>query len=134
VGELRDAASLVDVVGAALGLRNHAGRPMLEVLVEFFSAQERLLVLDNCEQVIDAVAELAESLLQASPPLRIVATSREALDIAGESVVPMSPLAFPDPQSSPSLRSPATFDAVTQCTPAGQDCWGSCTPGAISCL
>ncbi|MGY5310527.1 protein kinase domain-containing protein [Nocardia gipuzkoensis] len=113
LGELRDAASLVDVVGAALGLRNHAGRPMLEVLVEFFSARERLLVLDNCEQVIDAVAELAESLLQASPPLRIVATSREALDIAGESVVPMSPLAFPDPRSSPSLRSLASFDAVT---------------------
>lgn len=113
LGELRDAASLADVIGAALGLRNHAGRPMLEVLVEFFSSRQRLLVLDNCEQVVEEVAELAQSLLQAGHLLRIMATSREALGIAGESVVAISPLTFPDPQSSPSLRSLAAFDAVT---------------------
>ncbi|WP_330230399.1 protein kinase [Nocardia sp. NBC_00508] len=113
LSELRDAASLVDVVAAVLGLRNQGGRPMPEVLVEFLSARRLLLVLDNCEQIIEEVAELAESLLRTCPQVRILATSREALGIGGESVFPVSPLGVPDPESEPSLRSLARFDAVT---------------------
>ncbi|PPJ23722.1 protein kinase [Nocardia nova] len=112
LGELREDASLVDVVGAAVGLRSPVGRPMLELLVEFCSTRAPLLVLDNCEQVIDAVAELAESLLQACPQVRILATSREALGIDGEAVLPVPPLAFPDPTGEPSLRAITHHDAV----------------------
>ncbi|MEV6320836.1 protein kinase [Nocardia sp. NPDC051787] len=113
LGKLRDATLLADVVGNALGLRNQAGRPMLEVLAEFLSARDLLLVLDNCEQVVDAAAKLVEALLQACPELRVLATSREALGIGGESVYPVSPLEVPDPESDPSLRSLARYDAVT---------------------
>ncbi|WP_308706084.1 protein kinase domain-containing protein [Nocardia nova] len=113
LGELRDAASLVDVVGASLGLRNRAGKSMVEVLVEFSSAREMLLVLDNCEQVVEASAELAESLLRACPQLRILATSREALGVGGEFVFAVTPLSFPDPGTAPSMRDMARYDAVT---------------------
>ncbi|MGW4126403.1 protein kinase domain-containing protein [Nocardia sp. NPDC004711] len=112
LGELHDAASLVDVVAAALGLRNQVGRPMLEVLMEFLSAR-RLLVLDNCEQIVDATAELAQALLRACPEVRILTTSREALAIGGESVFPVPPLRVPHHADEPALRGVAHYDALT---------------------
>ncbi|MFE3001599.1 protein kinase [Nocardia sp. NPDC059246] len=112
LGELRDAASLVDVVAATLGLRNQVGRPMLKVLMEFLSVH-RLLVLDNCEQIVDATAELAQALLRACPQTRILATSREALDIGGESVFPVPPLRVPQQANEPTLREVVHYDAVT---------------------
>ncbi|MFE3280296.1 protein kinase [Nocardia sp. NPDC059239] len=112
LGELRDSSLLVDVVAAAFGVRPQVGRPMVDALVEFLSAREALLVLDNCEQVIDAVAQLVELLLRSCPRLRILATSREAIGIGGESVLPVPPLRFPDPGTGPSLRQTAGYDAV----------------------
>jgi predicted ATPase len=96
LGELRDETMLVDVVTATLGVRDQSARPSLEVLIEFLSSRRLLLVLDNCEQVVDAAAKLAESLLRSCPEIRILATSREALDIVGETVEPLSPLPCPD--------------------------------------
>ncbi|WP_433566625.1 protein kinase domain-containing protein [Nocardia sp. CA-151230] len=113
LGELRDSSLLVDVMAGTFGVRQQVGRSMLEVLVEFLSTREVLLVLDNCEHVIEAVAQLVESLLRACPQLRILATSREAVGIGGESVLPVPPLRFPDPGSGPSLRQAAGYDAVT---------------------
>ncbi|GAA4484430.1 hypothetical protein GCM10023094_37600 [Rhodococcus olei] len=113
LGELSDASLVVDVVASTLRLRNQGGRPMLEVLVDFLSTRRLLLVLDNCEQVVEAVAELAESLLRACPEVRILATSREVLGIDGESVLPVAPLEFPDPTSAPSLRELTRYDALT---------------------
>ncbi|MEV5840227.1 protein kinase [Nocardia sp. NPDC052112] len=113
LGELRDGALLADVVAVTFGLRNQAERPILEVLVEFLSARELLLVLDNGEHVVDAVAKLVETLLRACPQVRILVTSREALGIGGESVVPVSPLGVPSPECEPSMRSLVNYDAVT---------------------
>ncbi len=109
LGELRDGSLLVDVVAAGMGLRDQSARPLREVLVEYLSSRKLLLVLDNCEQVVDAAAELAESLLRACPDLRILATSREALGIGGESVMRLSPLAFAGPDAEPGLPE---YDAV----------------------
>jgi serine/threonine-protein kinase PknK len=95
LGELRDASLVVDVVAARLGLRDQSARPLYEVLVEYLCSRKLLLVLDNCEQVVDAAAELAEALLRACPELRILATSREALGIGGEAVMRVGPLAVP---------------------------------------
>ena len=75
--------------------------------------RELLLVLDNCEQVVDAVAELAETLLRACPGLRILATSREPLGIGGEAVLRVPPLTVPDPDRQSSLRGLPSYDAVT---------------------
>ena len=87
LGELRDGSSLIDAVAAAVGVRDHSARPLREVLIEFLAPREVLLVLDNCEHMVDAVAELAETLLRVCPGLRILATSREPLGIGGEAVL-----------------------------------------------
>jgi non-specific serine/threonine protein kinase len=101
LGELRDESMLVDVVTATLGVRDQSARPLLDVLIEFLSSRQLLLVLDNCEQVVDAVAKLAETLLRACPETRILATSREALGIVGETVEPLPPLPCSENYSEP---------------------------------
>jgi len=112
LAEVRDASLLVDVTAAAVGLRDESGLPLRDVLVEALSSRKPLLVLDNCEQVIEPVAELAETLLRECPQVRILATSREALGITGESVLRLSPLVFPDLDSEHTLREARHYDAV----------------------
>jgi non-specific serine/threonine protein kinase len=112
LGELRDGSLLVDVIAESLGVRDESGRPLSEVLVEFLCSRKLLLVLDNCEQVVDEAAKLAETLLRACAELAILATSREALGIGGESVLRVAPLAFPDAADESMSRGPPGFDAV----------------------
>ncbi|MFD9664273.1 protein kinase [Rhodococcus sp. NPDC059968] len=112
LGELTDESLLMNVVADVLGLRKSARLPD-EILLEFLGAREVLLVLDNCEQVVDAVAALSEMLLQACPGLRILATSREAFGIGGEAVLRVPPLTVPDPDREPSLQGLPSYDAVT---------------------
>src|SRR6266542_3823416 len=83
---LADAALLPQTTAAALGVREEPGRAVLETLQESLRARRLLLVLDNCEHLVEACADLADALLQACPRLAILATSREALNIAGETV------------------------------------------------
>ncbi|WP_327098161.1 protein kinase [Nocardia vinacea] len=113
LADVRDPAMLVDVVAATLGLRDDSARPMREVLVGFLGVRETLLVMDNCEQVVAGVAGLVETLLRACPSLRILVTSREPLDIAGEAVLRVRPLTVPDPDREPALRGLPRYDAVT---------------------
>ncbi|WP_433667073.1 protein kinase domain-containing protein [Nocardia sp. CA-136227] len=110
LGDLRDETLLVDVVAATLGLRNQSPRPMLEVMAELLSERTLLLILNNCEQVIEAVTKLTKSLLQTCPQLRILTTSREALNVGGESVFAVPPLGIPDVTDKPSAR--ARYDAL----------------------
>lgn len=111
--DVSDRAILVDVVAEAVGVRDESGRPLLDVLVEYLCPRETLLVLDNCEQLVEAVAELDEALLQGCSGLRILATSREPLNIAGETVLRVAPLTVPDPGREPTLLGLPRFDAVT---------------------
>ncbi|MEU2006210.1 protein kinase [Rhodococcus sp. NPDC019627] len=113
LGELRDESALIDAVAGAVGLRDHSTRPLREVLIEFLTPREPLLVLDNCEHLVDAVAELSSLLLQTCPGVRILATSREPLGIGGEAVFRVPPLSVPDPERQPSLRGLPRYDAVT---------------------
>ncbi|MET8878444.1 protein kinase [Nocardia sp. NPDC004604] len=110
LGELSDDALLPDVVAAAFGMRSQGSRSVLDTLVEGLAPLDLLLLLDNCEHLIDAVAMLSESLLRACPNLRILATSREAVGIGGETVYPLQPLGIPD---STSQRTLAQHHAVT---------------------
>lgn len=104
LGTTRDPTLLVDIVAGALGLRSRGSGPMLDVLLGYLSTRHLLLLLDNCEQVIDAATELTESLLRTCPHLRILATSREGLNVDGESVLAVPPLTIPDPASTPAPR------------------------------
>ncbi|MFI7167073.1 protein kinase [Rhodococcus erythropolis] len=101
LGELHDPTLVGGVVASALGIRDRSARPVQEVVAEFLTLREMLLVLDNCEQVVDAVAKLAEVLLRTCPDLRILATSREPIGIGGEAILLVSPLAVPDPDHLP---------------------------------
>lgn len=112
LSEVPDAARTVEAVAAAFGLRDESGRPLQEKLVDFLCTRELLLVLDNCEKMVDAVAKLSETLLRACAELRILATSIEHLGIGGELVVPLSPLAFPDVDAEPSRAGLTETDAV----------------------
>jgi predicted ATPase len=112
LGELRDGSLLVDVVAAGLGLRDESARPLHDVLVDFLAPRRLLLVMDNCEQLIDDVARLTEELLQACPSLRVLATSRERLGVYGEAVQVVAPLAYPDSGATPALDLLGRFDAV----------------------
>ncbi|HEY7485736.1 MAG TPA: BTAD domain-containing putative transcriptional regulator [Streptosporangiaceae bacterium] len=85
------------VVAATLGVREHPQRTLVDQLVDRLRTADALLVLDNCEHLIGAVAELAHTLLSASTRLRILATSRERLGITGEAVRQISGLAVPGP-------------------------------------
>ncbi|MDF3311222.1 protein kinase [Rhodococcus sp. T2V] len=113
LGELRDGSVLVDAVAAAVGVRVQSARPVREVLVEFLAPREVLLILDNCEHVVDAAAELADTLLRVCPGLRILATSREPLGIGGEAVLRVPPLGVPGPGRQISVRTLPRYDAVS---------------------
>ncbi|MFI6958522.1 protein kinase [Nocardia sp. NPDC050408] len=112
LSELHDGGLLPGVIAAAVGLRPR-GQSVLDVLIEYLAPRQLLLVLDNCEQIVDAAAKVAETLLRACPGLRILATSREPLGIGGESVLRVRPLTVPDPDREPSLRGAPRYDAVS---------------------
>ncbi len=113
LGEVRDPSLLIDVLAAALGLQSLSPRPLNEVLIGFLSARKALLVLDNCEQLVDAVAKLAETMLRACPHLHVLVTSREILGIGAEQVFQLSPLSVPDPETESPVRNWRRYDAMT---------------------
>ena len=80
------------------------GSPLLTKLLTYLQPKEVLLILDNCEHLIEACASLVQSLLQNCPNLKILATSREALAITGEIPWNVPPLSIPDPGDLPSLE------------------------------
>ncbi|MGW4339706.1 protein kinase domain-containing protein [Rhodococcus koreensis] len=113
LGELADGSLLAESVAAVFGLRDHAARPTEEALVALLSTRELLLILDNCEQVVDAVVQLSEKLLRSCPGLRILATSREALEVGGEALLRVPPLTVPDPDNPPTSAGVRSYDAVS---------------------
>ncbi|MGW5113446.1 protein kinase domain-containing protein [Nocardia sp. NPDC004123] len=113
LADVHDPSLLVDVVAAGLGLRGESARPMRDVLIEFLRGRNLLLVLDNGEQVVEALAVLVEAVLSSCPNVRVLVTSREPLDIAGEAVVRVLPLSAPSGEGLHRLRGLPKYDAVT---------------------
>ncbi len=95
---LTDPALVVQSVGSLFHLREQLGMPLDELLVDYLREKDVLLVLDNCEHLIETCAQLADQLLRACAHLKVIASSREALGIAGEAVYRVPPLSLPDPQ------------------------------------
>jgi non-specific serine/threonine protein kinase len=83
-------------VAGAFGVSEETGQPILETLLHHLRSRHVVLLLDNCEHVLEACAQLADRLLQVCPGVTILATSRELLAVAGEVVYPVSSLPFPD--------------------------------------
>jgi predicted ATPase len=90
-----DRLQVPQAVAAVLGVRPDPGRDVTDAVAEAVRARRALLVLDNCEHVIDAVTPLVERLLRAGPHVTVLATSREALAAEGEVAWPVPPLAAP---------------------------------------
>ncbi|RMI32245.1 ATP-binding protein [Nocardia stercoris] len=111
-GAVREPELAAGAVVSTLKLRGQPTQTPMELLADFVAARHALLLLDNCEHLIDAVAALADSLLRAAPRLRILATSREPLGIAGEVVVPVPPLTVPAGELPASGRALLRCDAV----------------------
>jgi predicted ATPase/transcriptional regulator with XRE-family HTH domain len=92
---VREAGQVPAVVAAALGVRDLPGVPAAEALARVLARRQLLLVLDNCEHVIRAAAELCAGLLAACDDVRVLATSREPLAVAGEARYRLAPLGLP---------------------------------------
>ncbi len=101
---LSDPALVPQAVAATLGVREQPGRSLLDTLLDALSDKEMLVILDNCEHLIDATARLAESLLDSCPRLRVLATSREPLGVIGELSWFVSSLSAPGAQQSPTVE------------------------------
>ncbi|HLY27967.1 MAG TPA: adenylate/guanylate cyclase domain-containing protein [Aggregatilineales bacterium] len=93
---LSDPSQIVPTLAALFSLREVQGVPLIGLLMAYLRDKHLLLILDNCEHLVEACAGLADDLLRACPNLKIIASSREALGIAGESVYRVPSLTLPD--------------------------------------
>ncbi len=112
LAELHDPALLTVTVAETLGLRDQSVRWAVPALAEYLAQRRILLVLDNCEHLVDACAELADQLLRACPDLRILATSRQPLGINGEASLVVPPLSVPDPDRAVSAAGLIQYEAA----------------------
>jgi len=94
---LSDPDLVIQTVATVFNVREAPGRPLLDSLIDYLKPRELLLVLDNCEHLIEASARLAGALLRGCPQVRILVTSREPLGVAGEATYRVPPLSRPDP-------------------------------------
>jgi predicted ATPase/class 3 adenylate cyclase/DNA-binding XRE family transcriptional regulator len=106
-----DGDAVAAAIAGALGIRLQPGRAALETLADALGPQDILIVLDNCEHLIEACAKTAETLLQRCPKVHLLATSREPLGIAGERIYRVPPLSLPGPGESGEAAA-AACDAV----------------------
>jgi len=93
---IKDPALVAATSAQVLGICEEAGKPLMQTLCAHVKERKLLLILDNCEHLVGACANLADELLRGAPEVRILATSREGLHIRGEQTYPVLPLAVPD--------------------------------------
>ena len=112
LASLSDPGLVEQAVAGALGVREAPGRSLLGACAERLGSGGALLVLDNCEHLVGACAALAEALLRACPDLKVLATSREALGVAGETVWPVPALSLPPPEEAADPGALARYEAT----------------------
>jgi predicted ATPase/class 3 adenylate cyclase len=108
---LVDPALVTQTAAMAIGVREEH-RPLIDTLVDYLKPRAMLLLLDNCEHVLAASAALVQSILQNCPKVPVLATSQEALGIAGETVYRVPSLTMPDPGHLPPLDQLTGFEAI----------------------
>jgi predicted ATPase/class 3 adenylate cyclase len=108
---LADERLVAQVVASVLGVKEEAGRPVREALLNCVGNRQLLLILDNCEHLVHACAEIVKDLLQSGPRVKVLASSREPLRVRGETTYPLSTLSIPDPQQS-TIAGLLQFEAV----------------------
>ena len=106
LADITDPGLLVHSVASATGMQDYSTRGPLVTLQEFFTRRHLLLILDNCEHLVDACADLVTAVLPVAPRLRILATSRQSLGIVGEQTWVVPPLGMPDLADRPERSGP----------------------------
>jgi predicted ATPase/DNA-binding CsgD family transcriptional regulator len=101
LASLSDPELVARRIASALGVAEAPGRTSTELIVEYLEPRETLLVLDNCEHLVEGCAELSYTMLSTCPDLRLLATSREPLGVAGEVSWPVPPLSLPGLRHAP---------------------------------
>ncbi len=109
---LADPTLVTQTIASTLGIREQPGRTILDALMDYVRAKTILLILDNCEHLIEACAQITDSLLRAAPRLKILATSRESLGITGETAYRVPSLPLPDPHQLHDLDALSQNDCV----------------------
>ena len=109
---LSDPQLVAQAVASVLGVKEEGGRPVIDALVKFVRDRQLLIILDNCEHVVRACAELTKQLLQAGPRLKVLASSRDPLQIAGETAYHVPTLSAPDPNRPVTLAELTRHEAV----------------------
>lgn len=109
---LSEPALIPQTVASVLKVREQAGCSLLSTLIDFLQPKQLLLVLDNCEHLVEACAQFIEVLLRTCPKLRILTTSRELLGITGEAAWRVPPLSLPDPNHLPTIESLTQYEAI----------------------
>lgn len=113
LASLSEQQSLVHhALSQALRIRQHPGQPVLDAIVYRLKFTKSLLILDNCERLIEAVSTLVDELLATCPPVTILATSREPLRVTGEFCYRVPSLAVPEPRVPASLEELASYESV----------------------
>jgi predicted ATPase len=109
---LADPTLVPQTVASALGVREQPVRPLTETLVDYLQPKVLLLILDNCEHLLTASAQLANALLRSCPRLRMLASSRQGLGIAGERTYRVPSLSLPQPRPLPPVERLTDYEAV----------------------
>ena len=113
LAEVRDPALVPNAVVTALDLRDQAATRPRQILVAHLQEKRLLLLLDNCEHLLGAAAELVAVILRAAPDVRVITTSREPLQVPGEHVIPVPPLELPEVDRMEPLERLRQNEAVT---------------------
>jgi predicted ATPase/class 3 adenylate cyclase/DNA-binding CsgD family transcriptional regulator len=106
LASIHDPGHVLTTVASTFGLRESPYLSLLDILKDYLRTKQMLLILDNCEHLIQACAELSDTLLRACPTLKILATSREGLGIGGEVTYRVPSLALPDVEGNEDVDSP----------------------------
>jgi predicted ATPase/DNA-binding SARP family transcriptional activator len=112
LASLSDPELVAQTVASILGVRDQPGHPLAKTLSDYLQPRQLLLILDNCEHLIEACAELAGTLLRTCPDLKVLATSREPLGITGETGWLVPSLSVPDLYHPRTPESLARYEAV----------------------
>src|SRR5207237_5718698 len=104
LADVRDARLVSNALMLALDLRDQASTEPLALLLAYLEDKQLLLVVDNCEHLLAAAAQLVADVVKAAPGVRVITTSREPLSVDGEYVIPVLPLELPTGQAEPLSR------------------------------
>ncbi len=109
---LTDPDLIPQTILSAIGVQEQQGKTSLDTLKKYLQERPTLMVLDNCEHLIEASAKIAETLLNSAPELKILASSREALGVRGELAYLVPSLSAPDPRNLPDINGLLKYEAV----------------------